>query len=66
MNNVAPENTGYVNITTPPRVLTVDERFPVIDDQSEHSTPAKSFSEETTVTVRYVSFWVIDLFVIFR
>ena len=35
LNGSVPENKGFVNITTPPRVLTVDERFPVIQDQPE-------------------------------
>lgn len=27
--------SNFVNITTPPRVLTVDERFPVVDEEEE-------------------------------
>lgn len=36
--NASAENTGYVNITTPPRVLTVDERFPQLEEEEDPSS----------------------------
>jgi len=38
MNTISQENSSYVNITTPPRVLTVEERFPVVQDESLDTT----------------------------
>ncbi|XP_067937571.1 uncharacterized protein [Watersipora subatra] len=37
MSSIAPDNPNYVNITTPPRVLTVDERFPVVNEDEDTS-----------------------------
>lgn len=43
--NASAENSGYVNITTPPRVLTVEERFPQLDVDEEIMKPVINENE---------------------